>query len=200
MVSNIKRALTPTVGQNSIQKWLDSPELANPIENQSTELQLVQEITQFQVKRRFQSLTVGLAGADTTAFFNAVVPETEMWFIELLSIAHDSAASPRVFEMRISKAGILPLPITVARVAVPAGAVLDQQSVLLVGGALNPLAADDKFNQPDGIEVGPGSIITVDNISGMIAGEFVNFRIRYRLRPLPLEERRASIWTGIAGV
>jgi len=184
----IKRALTPTVGQNSLSKWLESPELSNPIRNQSTELQIVQEIQPFQVKRRFQSLTSSLSGGDTIAFFQGRVPVDENWFIEMLTIGHNAAAGRRVFNMTVETPGLMLDPLVVARVAILAGATASAQAMPLIGGALYQIAVDDLFNQPNGLKVSPGSQITVQNLSGLAAGDNVNFKMRYVQRPLPLEE------------
>lgn len=188
----IKRALTPTVGQNSLGKWLESPELSNPIVRQSTELQIVQEVLPFQTKRRYQTLIATIAGGDTGMSFQGTVPEDELWEIELLTIGHDSAVNRREWQMAVGHPSLMPTAQTVARVGILGGLTADDRAMPLVGGALFQVENDLLFNQPNGFVIGPDWRLSVQNSEPMLPGETAIFRMRYTLKPLPLDEELAA--------
>jgi len=192
MGESIKRGLSPTVGQNSLQKWLASPELASPIRRQSTELQIVQEIEPFQRKWRYHQDSQQLAGVETSAVFSVTIPVDEVWLIDWLWFEQDSGAT------------------VIAEVLHTGGVLAARQALItraqVVTGLMTPLigsskpaavASADRYQRVEPLELLPLDTLQIQNLGGLVAGDSAFLQVRYRIRPFPLERSNegTQIWT-----
>ncbi len=192
MVESIKRNLSGTVGQNSLQKWLASPELASPVVRQSTELQIVQELERFQRKYRTHQDSQTLAGVETFVVFSVTVPADQSWKIDWLWVEHDSAAT-RTWQLRYFHTPFL------ARAGIVSRTLVAPNFMTPLIGATKPLPSAGDAANYDPIEpltLLPGDQIQIENTSAMAVGEVGRLQVLYRHIPLPLEQEPevAGLW------
>ncbi len=194
MGESIKRNLTPTVGQNSLQKWLASPELASPVVRQSTELRVTQDLFLFQQTFRYWEDAQQLGGVETETVFSVVVPNDECWLMDWFWVEHDSAAGSRIWEIRQLHTNILSRQAIIARRPINPG----QPAPLIGAQALTPAADTDSSVYPtEPVILLPLDAIEIHNVEGMIAGEVGRISTRYKKIPVPLEvsdQGAATIW------
>lgn len=193
MGERIKRGLSPTVGQNSLQKWLASPELANPVVRQSTELQIVQELEPFQRKYRYHEDSQQLTGGETEVVFGVTVPETEIWIIDWLWVRH--TVDIIIWELLMNAVPLLSTDALISRMSV-----VPNLFTPLIGAVQQiPAGAgsDDRLTRVEPLVLLPEETLTIHNVSAMAAPEVGFLQVRYRLAPFPLErsDEGTEIWT-----
>jgi len=181
MPSFIKRALTATVGQNGLQKWLASPELVNPLVDQSTSLQPCQELLPFQNSYRYIQQTIVLAGAQTIGIFTAEVPLDEAWEIDIIGVQHDSAGTIS-FSVDQSHRPLLAIPIILTRQDVLA----DRMQPLIGSPPFTVAASVGRYQKLEPIKALPGDTIVIGNITSMDVFSTIILVVRYKLIPIPL--------------
>ncbi len=183
MGESINRALTPTVGQNGLQRWLASPELTNPLRTQSTSLQPCQELLPFQQKFRLHQDSQQLGGVETVTRFDVTVPENECWEVDWLFVEHD-ASSTIVWQARMLRNPFFNRQAVVAQRRITIGVM---QS--LIGGDV-PRAAvvgDPDMNPREPLKLLPGANLEIQNVDAMAQPDVGRIAVIYREVPLPLE-------------
>jgi len=188
----IKRALTPGVGQNPLSKWLDSPELLNPVKNQSTQLGITQELGPFQKKYRVLEDAQTLAGVEVVTRFDVTVPENECWEIDQIWFFQDSGATI-VVQARTILLPELQFQNVRAQRRCPTGVFHPLIGVMIPLPAVSGDSDAIPFNP---IKLLPGENLEIQNTTNMAAGDVGRIQVLYRHVPLPLEVEiaPAGLW------
>jgi len=187
----IKRGLTPGVGQNPLSKWLDSPELLNPVKDQSTQLIICQELWAFQKKYRVLEDSQALVGAEVVVRFDVTVPLDECWEIDQIWFFQDSGGTI-VAQARTILLPELTFQNLRAQRQCPTGIFHP-----LIGVTLNPGTTSNSDAVPlNPIKLLPGENLEIQNITNMAAGDTGRIQVLYRHVPLPLEVEiaPAGLW------
>jgi len=185
----IRRGLVPTVGQNPLSNWLESPQVLNPVSSQNTSLQISQNMRDFQQKVRYHQDSQTLVGVETVVRFDVTVPKNERWWIEWLGVEH-SAGGTVVWQVRVLRNPFFNRQLVIAQRRITQGIM---QALI---GNIPPLpgtGGDSDVSIVEPYIAMPGENIEIQNVNALAAPIVGRIQVRYRHIPLPLELEAAAV-------